>query len=53
MTIGAVVKGKTSKLAFADYMAALFMTLWAVILDVTTFASNDHTSILIQTRAAE
>jgi len=48
MTTGAVVKGKSSTLAFATCMAALFMTLWAVILDVTMFATNDYASILVQ-----
>ena len=50
MTAGAVVKGKSSTLAFAAFMAALFMTPWAGILGVTTFATNDYASILSQIR---
>lgn len=48
MTTGEVVRRKSSKLAFVAYICALFMTLWAVLLDITTFATNDYTWILIQ-----
>lgn len=48
MTSHRAVVRKVDKLAFTAYMGALLMTIWAALLVVTTFATNDYTWILIQ-----